>query len=80
MVLPASPTDLSVASRETSQSHPGHVEQPDLPIVVRQSDDLLVRRHADPGPADSAEFSQNQRQDKHHQLKNCQPSRGQIMF
>lgn len=50
-VLPAAPTDLSVASRETSQSHPGHVEQPDLPIVVRKSDDLLVRRHADPDRA-----------------------------
>lgn len=66
-VLPASPTDLSVASRETSQSHPGHVEQPDLPIVVRQSDDLLVRRHADPGPGDSAE-------------KTRQPPSAEMMF
>lgn len=41
-------TDLSVASWESSQSHPGHVEQPDLPIVVRKSNDFLVHRHADP--------------------------------
>lgn len=47
------PTDLSVASWESSQSHPGHVEQPDLPIVVRKSDDSLVHRHADPGPDNS---------------------------
>lgn len=41
-------THLSVASWESSQSHPGHVEQPDLPIVVRKSNDFLVHRHADP--------------------------------
>ena len=50
MCLCASPplTHLSVGPREASQSHPGHVEQSDLPIVVRKSDDFLVRRHADP--------------------------------
>lgn len=41
-------THLSVASWESSQSHPRHVKQPDLPIVVRKSDDFLVHRHADP--------------------------------
>lgn len=53
----APPTDLSVAPRETSQSHPGHVEQPDLPIVMRQSDDLLVHRHADPGQTTEVSIS-----------------------
>ncbi|PWA30099.1 hypothetical protein CCH79_00009779, partial [Gambusia affinis] len=41
-------TDLPVAPRQPSQSHSGHVEQSDLPIVVRKGDDLLVHRHADP--------------------------------
>lgn len=43
------PANLSVAPREASQSYPRHVKQPDLPIVVRKSDDSLVHRHADPG-------------------------------
>lgn len=48
-VTSCSLTDLSVASGEPSQSHPRHVKQPDLPIVMRESNDLLVHRHADPG-------------------------------
>lgn len=46
--LPSQTAHLSVAPWESSQPHPGHVEQPDLPIVVRKSDDFLVHRHADP--------------------------------
>lgn len=59
--------DLSVASGESSQSDPRHVEQPDLPIVVRKSDNFLVYRDADPEQKKkntSLDFISQQKTDK----------------
>lgn len=39
---------LSVAAREPRQPHPGHVEEPNLPVVVGKGDDPLANTHTDP--------------------------------
>lgn len=41
-----------VAAREPGQPHAAHVEQSHLSVVVRQSDDPLVGRDADPETAE----------------------------
>ena len=39
---------LSVATGESGQPHAGHVKEPDLAVVVGQSNHPLVHRHTDP--------------------------------
>lgn len=81
---PGSPSaHLSVAPGESGQSHPRHVKQPDLPVVVREGDDFLVHRHADPGQP-RRERSHHHQQPRSQQtgckssLKNSQSSRGEV--
>lgn len=42
------PVTHPVAARQSSQSHSAHVEQSNLTIVVRQSDDPVIGRNTDP--------------------------------